>query len=333
MTNMSPQLTQMVTSILRLEITFYPDVVCLHADGYNTMEYPFNSAGISTIEDLKNSMNTLNAAIGTYLEPFENLLRDIPKTQQTEVIKLIRNSIVHTLEKEGQLVHADNIYYVLPIVIKNNEQFIEMMSVLYPDVADHPFAAEMSLLLSELGITTDANKHISVNEIPATKYMTALISGLLLKQLGDILNTTSLLPDKGSLQLEDNRYFHFTIDKTAESAVETCVNKWIQQKLINNAIPGMAEGWKNLLLGRSLPSFPLRWERDTAYLYEIITAAKHSKTGIKRKSGLSNEDFDQIIHRYKSDGTKMGGFTSRNRKKDQTEVHKDILVLFGIKVA
>jgi hypothetical protein len=189
----------------------------------------------------------------------------------------------------------------------------------------------MSILLSELGIATDANKHLSANDISATTFIATIVSGLFLKQLGDILNTTSLLPDKGSLQLEDNRYFHFTIDNTAESAVETCVNKWIQQKLINNSIPGMAEGWKNLLLGRSLPSFPLRWERDTAYLYEIITAAKGSKTSIKRKSGLSNEDFDQIIHRYKSDGTKMGGFTSRNRKKDRTEVLKDILLLFGIR--
>ena len=330
MTNMSPQLTQMVTSILHFEMTFYPDVVHIHADRYNTMEYPFNSAGISTIEDLKNSMNTLSAAIGTYLEPVKNLLRDLPKTEQTEVIKLIRYSIAHTLEKEGQLVHADNNYCMLPIVIISNEQFTEMMSYLYPDVADHPFAVEMGTLLSELGITTGANKHLSVNDISATTFIATIASGLLLKQLSSLLNTTSLLPAKGSLQLEHNQYFHFTIDKTAESAVETCVNKWIQQKLINNSIPGMAEGWKNLLLGRGLPDFPLRWERDTAYLYEIITAAKASKTGIKRKSGLSNEDFDQIIHRYKSDGTKMGGFTSRNRKKDRTEVLKDIKLLFGI---
>jgi len=328
MTNMSAQVLEKLKGYIYMDVVFHDGFVELKADNSATVKYPMRTGVTVSKHDFLSRMDSVSAAIGELLNPFFTLLRSLNKQDREHVIAESMMFIFSQVLDEGKTIHPSNTI-LLPINVKSTSFMINVVAYPYSDLAVNNDARLLSNLLSELGIGTNPEKNIDASNLSSTQFLGAVVSGHLLKQLASGLNVSGFYPDMVQRFHQPNRYFHLVTDPGAHAAVDACISKWVDAKYINSNVPGMVEGWRNLFLGKNLPSFPLRWEKDGSYIYELIVSAKHSKTEISRKAGLKNEDFGGVIHTYKSDGTLKNVFASRNKKADRTEVAKDIKSLFG----
>jgi len=328
MTNMSAQVLQKLEGFFYMDVVFHDGFVELKADHSATVKYPMRTGVTVSKHDFLSRMDSVSAAIGELLNPFLTLLLSLDKLERDQVLANIRIFFAEKILNEGKLIHPANLV-LLPINVKSTPQMINVVAYFFADLAVNENARMLSFFLSDLSIGTNPEKNIDVNSLSSTQFIGSIVSSLFAKQLISSLNIAGMYPGVAQRFHLPNRYFHLVTDPGAHAAVDACISKWVDAKYINSNVPGMVDGWRNLFLGKNLPSFPLRWEKDGSYIYELIVSAKHSKTEISRKAGLKNEDFGGVIHTYKSDGTLKNVFASRNKKADRTEVAKDIKSLFG----